>query len=569
MKRYLLVLICLIFSIILMLGFVACDGEYFTVSYLTDGNGSIDGASIQKIKEGDNSKEVVALANEGYRFISWSDGLTDNKRMDKSINSDLTVYAIFEKIEIEIKYQAYGGGYIEGETAQKIKFGEDAEPVIAIPDPGYKFGGWSDGIMEATRHDCNVKTDISIDAVFYIKVEFEILFVADIGGRIEGDEKQKIELGADSSYVTAVPNENYEFVEWSDGEKNATRNLSNIQERSKVTAYFKRVKQNYSYVYNEATSNTDVKSVIISLDNMELAKLTIPKRTGYDFAGWYLEWHLTTLVGDTEGNLMIGKELFDSDSDCLYAKWVTKDAPHYKILMINVTNFKANFQTYEGQTIQVDYQQTEPEKRVHDQAAKFLANYLNAMFNGAVVVDVITTDTTLPLNENNFGIGYSQNFLEYYIDGSQIPEVKYVIEKFDSVITTVNLDDYYSKLHQSGGSTNHRGKFACVYADSVWGAYTRNGYPVEYILDTKRNDYESSWVDHMGFYIHEFVHTVELQVGGLYDYHAATTYYSDMIGGMRYEIEVAKLYLTNRLEINGKLVGVPASYWKQKNNEYK
>ncbi|MDE5766620.1 MAG: InlB B-repeat-containing protein [Clostridia bacterium] len=36
---------------------------------------------------------------EGYRFVQWSDGLTDNERRDENVQSDMTITAILEKIE--------------------------------------------------------------------------------------------------------------------------------------------------------------------------------------------------------------------------------------------------------------------------------------------------------------------------------------------------------------------------------------------------------------------------------------------------------------------------------------
>ena len=44
-----------------------------------------------------------------------------------------------------VTYTASEGGYIDGETEQEIKSGENAEPVTAVPYEGYEFVKWSDG----------------------------------------------------------------------------------------------------------------------------------------------------------------------------------------------------------------------------------------------------------------------------------------------------------------------------------------------------------------------------------------------------------------------------------------
>ena len=42
---------------------------------------------------------VEAIANDGYKFVKWSDGVTTAIRHDKNITSRLVVYPIFEKID--------------------------------------------------------------------------------------------------------------------------------------------------------------------------------------------------------------------------------------------------------------------------------------------------------------------------------------------------------------------------------------------------------------------------------------------------------------------------------------
>lgn len=44
--------------------------------------------------------------------------------------------------------------------------GNDATAVTAIPDEGYEFLGWTDGVKTATRHDTDVKHNIYVKANF-------------------------------------------------------------------------------------------------------------------------------------------------------------------------------------------------------------------------------------------------------------------------------------------------------------------------------------------------------------------------------------------------------------------
>ncbi len=44
--------------------------------------------------------------------------------------------------------------------------GEDAPSVIAVPDPGYAFAGWSDGLYDPIREDKGITSSLSVRATF-------------------------------------------------------------------------------------------------------------------------------------------------------------------------------------------------------------------------------------------------------------------------------------------------------------------------------------------------------------------------------------------------------------------
>ena len=68
-------------------------------------------------------------------------------------------------------YMPSDGGRVSGEQIQIVDEGDDAETVIAIPNDGYEFVGWSDDVETAERTDINVKNDIDVIAYFKIKTE--------------------------------------------------------------------------------------------------------------------------------------------------------------------------------------------------------------------------------------------------------------------------------------------------------------------------------------------------------------------------------------------------------------
>ena len=70
---------------------------YYTLTYIASAGGSIKGASMQTVAQGGSGQEVEAVAQEGYRFVKWSDGRTTAKRTDYNVQGNLTVTAEFEK----------------------------------------------------------------------------------------------------------------------------------------------------------------------------------------------------------------------------------------------------------------------------------------------------------------------------------------------------------------------------------------------------------------------------------------------------------------------------------------
>ena len=134
--------------------------------YILAKDGTISGSVLQEVTEGDNGMRVTAVANTGYEFVRWSDGVTTATRTDSNVTSDITVTAEFRRIELTLTYTAGTGGSITGETSQPVLYGESGTAVTAVPEEGYVFVRWSDGVTTATRTDNNVTSDVTVTAEF-------------------------------------------------------------------------------------------------------------------------------------------------------------------------------------------------------------------------------------------------------------------------------------------------------------------------------------------------------------------------------------------------------------------
>ena len=216
--------------------------EYICTYYAATG-GTVNGSanrcdSIATVLTDYATEEILAVPDSGYVFTGWSDGRTDNPRVD-IIDPDnpqtAIVTARFAR-GYTLTYTAGTGGTIEGEAAQSVLGGNSGTAVTAVPNEGYAFVRWSDGVATATRTDTDVAGNISVTAEFASLCH--LTYVAGEGGTIEGETVQSVPVGGSGTAVTAVPNERYAFVRWSDGVATATRTDTDVAGNISVTAEF-------------------------------------------------------------------------------------------------------------------------------------------------------------------------------------------------------------------------------------------------------------------------------------------------------------------------------------------
>ena len=191
--------------------------DQYSLKYTTEKNGTIEGAAAeQTVGYGGNGSEVKAVPGEGYHFSGWSDGESEETRIDSNVTADLTVSASFALNEYKLTYIAGKHGTIQGASSQTVVHGNNSSRVTALPAEHYHFIGWSDGMSSSDRTDKNVTGDLSVTADFSID-QYTLTYTSDENGSIKGDTRQTVDHGGTGSEVTAVPGEGYHFINWSDG----------------------------------------------------------------------------------------------------------------------------------------------------------------------------------------------------------------------------------------------------------------------------------------------------------------------------------------------------------------
>jgi len=153
--------------------YTAVFAKIHSLSYVAGANGTILGSREQSVIAGSSGTMVMAVANTGYRFESWSDGVTTAERTDVNVSEDISVTAIFDEWKYVLSYSAnaeYGRILISGGTVQefteRVDPGADGPQVMAVGNAGYTFHHWSDGVTTALRQDVDVQMDIIVTAYF-------------------------------------------------------------------------------------------------------------------------------------------------------------------------------------------------------------------------------------------------------------------------------------------------------------------------------------------------------------------------------------------------------------------
>ncbi len=160
---------------------------YGSLTYMLDvecSNSQFGMAKIVQAPDCETGAAIIeAVAWEGYAFLSWNDGNTENPRTVE-INSDTTFTATFAEartVTVEVSDSAMGsvvgsGVYAEGAVIE----------ITAIPNEGYRFDHWID--VENPTRDFNtdnprtivVSSDVSYIAVFEVITGIEESAISEI-----------------------------------------------------------------------------------------------------------------------------------------------------------------------------------------------------------------------------------------------------------------------------------------------------------------------------------------------------------------------------------------------------
>ena len=194
-----------------------CGGSYWDEYYGTSSVqlSVLEGTSVSVREDGDCGS-----------WLGWSDGSYDRERTI-IVTSDTTISSRFDVQTYSVSITAGEGGYLENGDIIR-EYNECYSEWIytcAYANEGYYFKGWSDG-NTSNCIDLYISDDIQLVAQFAPKSQVTVLLGVDNASKNMGTVSGSgIFYSGDWVTITATPNEGYHFVEWSDGNGQASREI--------------------------------------------------------------------------------------------------------------------------------------------------------------------------------------------------------------------------------------------------------------------------------------------------------------------------------------------------------
>ena len=254
---------------------------YIIAANANDANmGSVTGGNTYNYGE---TAILTATANDGYAFVQWQDGNTDNPR-SVVVTKDSTFTATFAINTYNIAANANDANMGSVTGGNTYNYGETAT-LTATANDGYAFVQWQDGNTDNPR-SITVTKDSTFIAVFVQNTPtFTITALSNNAsmGSVTGGGTYEENTTAT---LTATANDGYAFAQWQDGNTDNPRSIT-VTENAYYIATFTEVAAP-TFTITALSSNTTMGSVTGGGNYAEnaTATLTATANDGYAFAQW-------------------------------------------------------------------------------------------------------------------------------------------------------------------------------------------------------------------------------------------------------------------------------------------
>ena len=250
----------------------AIDEHNITVSQ-NSATGTVTGEGVY---EYGTSITLTAVPNDHYHFVKWNDGNTDNPRTVK-VTQDSTFAAMFaiDEHNVTISKNIPVAGTVTGDGV--YEYGTNIT-LTATANEGYRFKGWSDGVMDASR-EITVTKDTSITANFVALYTIKALASASQGTVSGGGVYEDGEIAT----LVANAKAGYTFAQWVDGNDENPRTVT-VNGNKTYTAIFAINEYNVTADKNISAAGTVTGDGVY--EHNTTVQLTATANEGYRFKGW-------------------------------------------------------------------------------------------------------------------------------------------------------------------------------------------------------------------------------------------------------------------------------------------
>lgn len=254
--------------------------KYFNVTFMVDG----EEYSKSRVQQGNKASAPASPTKTGYNFKGWStreDGSVSS--VSVVVNSDLTFYAVFEKIQPKKYVVTFS---VDGKCSDQFVVENETANVPENPEKeGYIFKGWSN---TENGEIVNVSSiQITYSRIFYAVFEkkeeekkyYTITFISD--GKTY--DSQTVLENAAVSVPSDPEKADHEFLGWS---KSQNGSIVTVETTAKANAtYYAVFKEIKKYTVTFYVDGAVYRTYTV-IENETSSVPSTPSVDGYNFLGW-------------------------------------------------------------------------------------------------------------------------------------------------------------------------------------------------------------------------------------------------------------------------------------------
>ncbi len=229
---------------------------YYDINVSASVGGTVTGGGSHQEK---SEVTLTAVPDEGYHFVSWSDGTTQNP-YKFVVSGAKTLSATFKPNEYKLTYTVDGAVY----KTISVTYGSAVTAEAAPVKEGYTFSGWSNLPSTMPAKDVTVSGSFSVN-------EYKLTYIVD--GAVY--KTISVAYGSAVTAEAAPVKEGYTFSGWS--------NLPSTMPAKDVTVSGSFSANKYKLTYT--VDGAVYKTVSVAYGSTVTAEAA-PVKEGYTFSGW-------------------------------------------------------------------------------------------------------------------------------------------------------------------------------------------------------------------------------------------------------------------------------------------